>query len=126
MILNVITDYLINILLPLGISFVFTWLIGLERQNIGKSAGISAHVLVGMSCCGLALLQTHITAENPSSDNQRLIAGAITGIGFLGQKGENPRIFNYRDESQLIYLIKNINYASVIYVFLLLFLKLYV
>lgn len=84
MILNVITDYLINILLPLGISFVFTWLIGLERQNIGKSAGISAHVLVGMSCCGLALLQTHITSENSSSDNQRLIAGAITGIGFLG------------------------------------------
>ncbi|MGM9972257.1 MAG: MgtC/SapB family protein [Anaeroplasmataceae bacterium] len=84
MILTVITDYLLDILLPLAITFVFTWFIGLERQNIGKSAGISAHVLLGISCCGIALLQQHINITNNNSDNQRLIAGAITGIGFLG------------------------------------------
>lgn len=36
---------LLNILLPLGITLIITFFIGFERQNIGKSAGVTAHIL---------------------------------------------------------------------------------
>lgn len=79
-----IIDYLLNIGLPLLITFIFSFLIGFERQNIGKSAGISSHVLVSMASCAIALLQRKISNDNTSYDGQRIIAQVVTGLGFLG------------------------------------------
>ena len=79
-----IIDYLLNVGLPLLITFIFSFLIGFERQNIGKSAGISSHVLVSMASCAIALLQRKISNDNPSFDGQRIIAQVVTGLGFLG------------------------------------------
>lgn len=69
----------------LAMTFVFSWLVGFERQNIGKDAGISAHVLVATSACAIAILQRLLFAEEGSSgENQRLIAQLLTGMGFIG------------------------------------------
>lgn len=78
------TEYLLDILLPFGITFVFSFLIGLERQNIGKSAGISSHVIVSLASCGLAIMQRYIAIDHPNYDGQRIIAQVVSGLGFLG------------------------------------------
>lgn len=85
--------------LALGLTFIIVFFIGFERQNIGKSAGISAHVLVALGACAVGILQQYlynqaiadaavIMTTNPeasvSIENQRIIAQVIAGIGFLG------------------------------------------
>ncbi len=84
-----VNDYIVNIFLPLFTTFVFSWLVGFERQNVGKSAGISAHVLVSMAACAIAVMQRQMfvaefAAGKPNPDGQRVIAQVVTGIGFLG------------------------------------------
>lgn len=83
------TEYIMNIFLPLLATFVFTWLVGFERQNIGKSAGISAHVMVAMAACAIAVMQKQLFAYELSigkanPEGQRIIAQVVAGIGFLG------------------------------------------
>ena len=86
-----------NLIISLGLTFIFTWLIGYERQKIGKDAGISAHVLMAMAACAIAIMQREMYLEskklvldNPELvgkvvvENQRIIAQVITGIGFIG------------------------------------------
>jgi putative Mg2+ transporter-C (MgtC) family protein len=86
-------EILIKILLPLTITFFIAGFIGLERQNIGKAAGISSHILVAMSAAGIAIMQRLMfeyqldllrsgLAVDP--EGQRVIAQIITGIGFIG------------------------------------------
>ena len=73
------------IIIPLAIVSVITFLIGLERQNIGKSAGISPHVLIGVSAAVIAILQRYLWIDGGMlQDNQRLIAQILPGIGFIG------------------------------------------
>ncbi len=79
--MELILDYLQFTFLPVAITFAITWFIGFERQNIGKSAGISPHVLISATACCLALMQQELES---SVDGQRVIAQLITGVGFLG------------------------------------------
>lgn len=75
------------IILPLAITLVFSFLIGLERQNIGKSAGISAHILIAMSTTILGIVQLFMfqhQGADSAADNQRLIAQVLPGVGFIG------------------------------------------
>lgn len=69
----------------LAFTFIISWLVGFERQNIGKDAGISAHVLVAMAACGIAILQRELFMETDSvRENQRMISQLLTGMGFIG------------------------------------------
>ncbi len=88
-----VQEILIKILLPLGIAFVVSALVGLERQNVGKAAGISSHILVAMGSTGIAIMQRlmfeyHIYLQSTGimidPEGQRVIAQVITGIGFVG------------------------------------------
>lgn len=75
------------IMLPLAIALFFSFLIGLERQNIGKSAGISAHILIAVSTAFLGIIQLYMYQHqggDSSADNQRLIAQVLPGVGFIG------------------------------------------
>jgi putative Mg2+ transporter-C (MgtC) family protein len=83
----------LKIILPLTITFIITFLIGYERQKIGKAAGISAHTLVAFASSAIAILQRFLfeyelllvadgIAVDPQS--QRIIAQVLTGIGFIG------------------------------------------
>ena len=78
-------NFLMVYIVPFTLTFIASFFVGLERQNHGKAAGISSHVLVAMSTCALAILQTFLFNENPEhSDRQRLISYAVSGVGFMG------------------------------------------
>jgi len=88
-----IQEILLKILLPLGIAFIVSALVGLERQNVGKAAGISSHILVAMGSTGIAIMQRmmfeyHIFLQSTgilvNPEGQRVIAQVVTGIGFVG------------------------------------------
>lgn len=80
-------DFWFMVILPLAISLFFSFFIGLERQNIGKSAGISAHILIGMATAIIGIVQLFMyqaQGADSSADNQRLIAQVLPGVGFIG------------------------------------------
>ena len=81
-------EILLKVLLPLTITFFIAGFIGLERQNIGKAAGISSHILVGMGAAGIAIMQRlmfeYQIGLGLEAEGQRVIAQVVTGIGFVG------------------------------------------
>lgn len=80
-------DFWFQVILPMAIALFFGFLIGLERQNIGKSAGISAHILIAMSTAVIGIVQLYMykaQGADSSADNQRLIAQVLPGVGFIG------------------------------------------
>ncbi len=71
--------------------------IGFERQYKSRPAGLRTHILVCMGACVIALIQVEIASgamrdalNHPNlagvirSDEARLIAQVISGVGFLG------------------------------------------
>lgn len=81
-------EWLYVIILPLAIVFAVTFYIGLERQNVGKAAGISAHVLVGLGALMISLVQRIMYYDQINAgvdpEGQRVIAQVVSGIGFIG------------------------------------------
>ena len=82
-------QWIFMIILPVIIVFIITFFVGLERQNVGKAAGISAHVLVGISALMVAVMQrilfyNQIELGITDAEGQRVIAQVVTGIGFIG------------------------------------------
>ena len=57
-------------------------LLGLQRELVGKAAGIRTHMLVAMGSAFFVLVPYQ--AGMPLVDLGRVIQGIITGIGFLG------------------------------------------
>lgn len=83
----------LKILLPLAIVFLISGFIGLERQNVGKAAGISSHILVALSATGVAILNRLIfdyqmglefMGIESRPEGQRIIAQVLAGVGFIG------------------------------------------
>lgn len=79
------------------LAFIFSGLIGYEREVSESHAGLKTHILVAIGATMVALLQSEIigyvqglAAVNPevpiniSSDAARLLSQVISGIGFLG------------------------------------------
>lgn len=86
-------DAFIIVILPLIITFLVSAYIGLERQNVGKAAGVSSHVLVALAAAGVAILQRVMfdsqisllqQGHDARPEAQRLIAQVISGVGFIG------------------------------------------
>jgi putative Mg2+ transporter-C (MgtC) family protein len=86
-------DILFKIVVPLVIAFVVGAFVGLERQNVGKAAGLSSHILVAMASAGIAIMQRLMfehqiflqsTGIAIDPEGQRVIAQVVTGIGFIG------------------------------------------
>ena len=57
-------------------------LLGLQREMVGKAAGIRTHMLVAMGSAFFVLIPYQ--AGMPLVDLSRVLQGVITGIGFLG------------------------------------------
>lgn len=83
-------DYLFKIIIPLVLTFLFSGFIGLERQNMGKAAGVSAHILVALSSMSIAIMQRlmfeyELSQATPTvAQGQRVIAQVVAGVGFIG------------------------------------------
>lgn len=86
-------DAFIIVILPLAITLLIAGYIGLERQNVGKAAGVSSHILVALAAAGIAIMQ-RVMFDNQIQllkegidarpEGQRLIAQVISGVGFIG------------------------------------------
>ena len=86
------------ILQNLGLTVFFVGLIGFERQRKHKIAGMTTHVLVALGAAALTILSRQMMYEsleiakelsgeynvNIVIESARIIAGVITGVGFLG------------------------------------------
>ncbi len=78
-----------TILMKLGAALAAGSLVGLEREISGKAAGLRTNILIcvgatTMAALGAALTQGAGLDGRVMADPQRMGAGIITGIGFLG------------------------------------------
>lgn len=56
-------------------------LVGWEREQHGREAGIRTYAAVSLGACVFGLISVHMMS---SSDSTRIAAGVVTGVGFLG------------------------------------------
>lgn len=71
-----------RILIRLIAAMVLGGVVGLERERVGKAAGMRTHILVTM---GTALFVIACTSIDMGLDGlSRVIQGIATGIGFIG------------------------------------------
>jgi putative Mg2+ transporter-C (MgtC) family protein len=56
-------------------------LIGWEREQHGREAGIRTYAAVSVGACAFGLISAHVEG---ATDLTRIAAGVVTGIGFLG------------------------------------------
>lgn len=73
-----ITDY--EIFLRILVAAIAGGIVGLERKVSHKPAGTRTQMLI----CISAALFTIVTMSFDNSDPARIVAGIVTGIGFLG------------------------------------------
>lgn len=55
-------------------------LIGWEREDAGREAGIRTFAAVAFGACAFSLVSSHV----PGADPTRIAAQIVTGIGFIG------------------------------------------
>lgn len=88
---------LFEITVRLFLSLIMGGMIGMEREYRNQPAGLRTHILVCIGSTVIALIQVQIAASSLSyaliypelstvirSDQARLIAQVVSGIGFLG------------------------------------------
>jgi Uncharacterized membrane protein len=73
----------------IGLAFLLSTLIGLEREFRLKSAGMRTHALVGLGAALMMLVSKFgfsdvLSLENVALDPSRVAAQIISGIGFIG------------------------------------------
>ena len=56
-------------------------LIGWEREQHGREAGVRTYAEVSLGACVFGLVSAHVIS---ASDPTRIAAGVVTGVGFLG------------------------------------------
>ena len=71
-----------RILLRLTLAALLGGLLGIEREQKGKAAGVRTHMLVAMGSALFVLISQQ--AGMDSADLSRVVQGLIAGIGFLG------------------------------------------
>ncbi len=68
-----------DILIRFFITFVMSFIFGLERQKSHKPIGFGTFIFVAMGSCALGLISIIV-----SNDPLALLGAVVTGIGFLG------------------------------------------
>ena len=72
----------------LGLAFVLSSLIGLERELRQKSAGLRTHTLVGVGAALFMLVSKYgffdVLSDHVTLDPSRVAAQIVSGIGFIG------------------------------------------
>jgi len=70
-----------RIVLRLMLAALLGGLLGLERENKGKAAGVRTHMLVAMGAALFVLIPQQAGIQ--PADLSRVIQGVVAGIGFL-------------------------------------------
>ena len=75
-------------LIRVGVAAAAGALVGVERQMHGRPAGLRTHMLVSVASCLVVLAGLSLACSSQLSavqaDVSRVVAGVVTGIGFLG------------------------------------------
>lgn len=87
----------VHIIIRLLLATLIAGIIGSDREYKNRPAGMRTHILVCIGACVIAMIQQEIAAQNVQfalahsaisttirSDQARLIAQVVSGIGFLG------------------------------------------
>ena len=84
----------LTIAMGFAIAVIGGFLIGVERESRGKSAGISTYILVIAG----SMIFTYLSANVDPYSTSRIAAYVVAGIGFLGGgmiiRGDAKKIFN--------------------------------
>jgi len=84
----------LTIAIGFTIAIIGGFLIGVERESRGKSAGISTYILVIAG----SMIFTYLSANVDPNSTSRIAAYVVAGIGFLGGgmiiRGDAKKIFN--------------------------------
>jgi putative Mg2+ transporter-C (MgtC) family protein len=73
--------------LRLGAAALCGVILGINRDLVGKPAGVRTHALVAIGACLLAVVAIEMSTEGGQVNSDavsRAIQGIITGIGFIG------------------------------------------
>ncbi len=73
-----------EIFLRLFVATMVGCLLGLNREILGKPAGLRTHALVSLGSALMAVTVIGVQGYNPGDGFSRVMQGVITGIGFLG------------------------------------------
>ncbi|MFA5060267.1 MAG: MgtC/SapB family protein [Candidatus Omnitrophota bacterium] len=80
------TGEILDTLIKIVLSVVLSGFIGAEREIRHKGAGLRTHILVGVGSTLIVLTSFHVSDMYKDIifvDPSRMIAGVVTGIGFL-------------------------------------------
>ena len=89
-ILSVLLSYIPNLfqnlelLLRIFVAMILGMLIGNERKNRMKSAGMRTHALVALGSALMMVVSKYGFADTVQGDGARLAAQVVSGVGFLG------------------------------------------
>jgi|SRR5690554_2050203 len=75
-------DY--SIIIRLILSLVLSGVIGWNREQKGRPAGLRTHILVGIGATTVMIVSLAVYEYFPGSDAGRIAAQVVSGIGFLG------------------------------------------
>jgi len=75
-------EHLARVVVRLGTAIFIGGIVGFERQQEGKAAGVRTHMLVALGSALFVL--TPLEAGMKTADLSRIIQGIAAGIGFLG------------------------------------------
>jgi putative Mg2+ transporter-C (MgtC) family protein len=74
-------NFEIEHIIKLGLIFILSGIVGIEREAKIKPAGLRTHILVGMGSTILTILSLEAF---PGSDPARIAAAVVVGMGFIG------------------------------------------
>ena len=76
------TEFLMRVISRLGVAALLGGLIGIEREWMGKAAGLRTHMTVALGCAAFMLVA--IESSTDAGNISRAIQGIAAGIGFIG------------------------------------------
>jgi len=78
-------DAPVDFLMDLGrvcLALLISGILGMERESKGRAAGLRTHMLVCLGATVVTMITVRIGGD--SIETGRVVAGVLTGIGFLG------------------------------------------
>src|SRR3972149_3635105 len=72
----------VRVVVRLGAAVVFGGVVGLERERLGKVAGLRTHMLVALGAALFTVVP--LEATGGKGDVTELVKGIAAGVGFLG------------------------------------------
>ena len=79
---GILTD--LEYLLRIFVAMILGLLIGNERKNRNKSAGLRTHAMVALGAALMMVVSKYGFSDSVQGDGARLAAQVVSGVGFLG------------------------------------------